>query len=281
MYKDFYGLRTKPFSKTPDPRFLFMSKTHEEALARLQYAVEEREVIVLTGEIGCGKTTLTRALMDSLGEEYRVVVIVNPRLTSLDFVKTVCGRLECDARSQQKSDLLDALYSKLYEDYRAGITPVVIIDEAHLIPYRETFEEIRLLTNFQMDDRNLLSLVLVGQPDLRKKLGLAVLLALRQRVGLFYNLGVIEEHELKSYIEHRMRMGGREEPLFTETAVRSIYRLSQGIPRVINSLAGMSLLEGFARDAKMIDEFIVSSAAKEIGLNGICEKKEFATDVHR
>ena len=274
MYETFYGFRTRPFSKTPDPRFLFMSRTHEEALARLQYAVEEREIAVLTGEIGCGKTTLTRALMDSLDEKHRVMFILNPRLTSFEFVKTISERLQCSVSSPHKSDLLDAIYAKLYEDYRSGITPVVIIDEAHLIPYRETFEEIRLLTNFQMDDTNLLGLVLVGQPDLRRKLELPSLLAFRQRVGLFCHLDVISEDEIMSYIDYRTTVGGRDTPLFTDAALLSLYRCSRGIPRVINNLAHMSLLEGFARDAQMIDEGIVHSAAKEIGLNGYCKDKK-------
>src|SRR3990172_11599988 len=135
MYEKFYGFRAKPFSKTPDPRFLFLSRTHEEALARLHYAVEEREITVLTGGVGCGKTTLTRALMDSLGEEYRVIFIVNPRLTSLELLKTICSRMHCETGSPYKSDLIDSLSARVYEDYRAGVTPVVIIDEAHLIPY--------------------------------------------------------------------------------------------------------------------------------------------------
>ncbi|GAB4413705.1 MAG: AAA family ATPase [Thermodesulfovibrionales bacterium] len=279
MYESFYGFKTRPFSKTPDPRFLFMSRTHEEALARLQYTVEEREIAVLTGEIGCGKTTLTRALMDSLDERHRVITILNPRLTSLEFVKTIHRRLESDNAHEPsalsyKNEIIDAIHSKLYEDFRSGITPVIIIDEAHLIPYRETFEEIRLLTNFQMDDTNLISLILVGQPELRRKLDLGCLAALRQRIGLFYHLGTIGEDEIKEYVEHRIRVGGREAPLFTDNAVHSIYQYSQGIPRVINSLASMSLLEGFARDAERIDESIVHSAAKEIGLNGYRKDQE-------
>lgn len=274
MYEEFYGFRARPFSKTPDPRFLFMSRTHEEALARLQYAVEEREITVLTGEIGCGKTTLTRALIDSLGENYRVVLILNPRLTSLEFLKTACKRLECRVNSNYKDDIIDAVYSKVYEDYRAGVTPVIIIDEAHLIPYRETFEEIRMLTNFQMDDTNMISLILVGQPELRKKIELDSLSALRQRVGLFYNLGTIREDEIKDYMECRARVGGRDKPLFTDDAIKIIHKYSGGIPRVINSLATMSLLEGFARDSGVIDESIIRSAAKEIGLNGYRKDKE-------
>lgn len=268
MYEAFYGFRIRPFGKTPDPKFLFMSRTHEEALARLQYAVEERDIAVLTGEAGCGKTTLTRALMDSLGDKGRVVLIVNPRLTSLEFTKAVCARLQCTVSSNDKSELLDAIYSKLYEHYKAGITSILIVDEAHLIPYRETFEEIRLLTNFQMDDTNLLSIVLVGQPDLRRKIDHPSLKALRQRVGLFCGLGAIGRDEIKAYIRHRVAAGGVKRMIFTDTALESLFNFSQGIPRVINSLAGMSLLEGFAKEAKTIDEVTVRSAAKEIGLNG-------------
>ena len=192
----------------------------------------------------------------------------------MDFVRTVSERLQCGSSSPRKSDLLNAIYAKLYEDYKAGITPVLIIDEAHLIPYRETFEEIRLLTNFQMDDDNLLALVLVGQPDLMKKLQLPSLAALRQRVGLFCRLETLGEDEIKAYVEHRIAVGGRAEPVFTDAAIRALYKYSEGIPRVINSLAGMALLEGFARDATLVDESVVRSAAKEIGLNGYRKDKE-------
>ncbi len=170
MYEEFYGLKERPFSKTPDPKYLFLSKKHEEALARLQYAVEEKDLILLTGEVGCGKTTLTRALMDMLDDRYRVINVINPMLTPAQFLRTIALRMDIAAPSGHKADLLEAIYGKVYEDHEAGITPVIIIDEAQLIPDRDTFEEIRLLTNFQLDYTNLLSLVLVGQPDLRKRL---------------------------------------------------------------------------------------------------------------
>ncbi|HAM50034.1 MAG TPA: ATPase [Nitrospiraceae bacterium] len=268
MYEKFYGFKQKPFRNTPDPRFLFMSRTHEEALARLHYAVEEKEIAVLIGDVGSGKTTLTRALMDSLNEGFRMVLIVNPRLTSLEFLKTLCSRMHCDTKSPYKNDLIDALYERFYDDHKAGITPVVIIDEAHLIPYRETFEEIRLLTNFQMDDTNILSLILVGQPELKKKLESESLGAFRQRIGLFYHIGPIGQDEIKDYIEYRIKAGGRDKPLFSDAAIKALYSYARGIPRVINSIASMALLEGFAKDVEMIDESIVSSASKEIGLNG-------------
>lgn len=273
MFEEYYGFRIRPFSKTPDPRFLYLSRAHEEALARLQFAVEEREIAVLTGEVGCGKTTITRALMDSM-ENCRFILILNPRLTSYDFIKTISMRFNCNVNSDKKSDLLEAIYERVYEDHKSGMIPVIIIDEAHLIPYRETFEEIRLLTNFQFDDKNLLSLILVGQPDLRKKLDLPSLLALKQRIGISYHLNPLNEDEVKAYLEFRIKAGGRDNPLFTDGAVTSIYRYSRGIPRVINGLANMALLEGLSRDATLIDENIIRAAAMEIGLNGYSKDKK-------
>jgi type II secretory pathway predicted ATPase ExeA len=271
MYEEFYGLKTRPFSKTPDPRFLFLSKNHEEALARLQYAVEEKELIMLTGEIGCGKTTLTRALMDTLGPKHRVVNIINPRLTAGQFLRTVAMRMETGCRSNHKADLLDAIYKRVFEDYESGITPVIIIDEAQLIPGRDTFEEIRLLTNFQLDYANLLSLVLVGQTDLRKRLNHKAYVPLKQRIGLFFHLGPLTEEEIGKYISFRLGVSGRDDLFFTEGALKSLYRYSGGIPRVINSIATSALLDGFAKERHAIDEPLIEDAARELGLNGYFE----------
>jgi type II secretory pathway predicted ATPase ExeA len=271
MYEEFYRLKQRPFTKTPDPRFLFLSKNHEEALARLQYAVEEKELILLTGEVGSGKTTLTRVLMDSLGEKYRVIVIINPQLTPVQFLRTVAKRFDLDVPYNYKDSLLDTIYEKVYQDYESGITPVLIIDEAQLIPNKSTFEEIRLLTNFQLDHTNLLSLILVGQTDLRRRLNHKIYLPLRQRIGLFYHLGPLGEDEIRSYIEFRLKVSGLEEPLFTDGALKQIYLYSGGIPRVINSLATSALLEGFSKELRMIDDFLVNEAARELGLNGYRE----------
>ena len=271
MYEEFYGLKQRPFTKTPDPKFLFLSKSHEEALARLQYAVEEKELILLTGEVGSGKTTLTRALMDSLGEKYRVVVIINPCLTPAQFLRTVARRFDIEVPYNFKDNLLDAIYEKVYMDYQTGISPVIIIDEAQLIPNKDTFEEIRLLTNFQLDYTNLLSLVLVGQTDLRRRLNHKTYLPLRQRIGLFYHLGPLTESEIRGYVEHRLRVSGMEETLFTDRALKQIYQYSGGIPRVINSLATSALLDGFGKEMRIIDDSLIEDAARELGLNGYCE----------
>ncbi|GAB4490557.1 MAG: AAA family ATPase [Thermodesulfovibrionales bacterium] len=268
MYEEFYRLTSRPFTKTPDPKFLFLSRSHEEALARLQYAVEEKEMILLTGEVGCGKTTLTRALMDILEDRCRIVTIINPILTPAQFLKMVANRLEVDVPSQHKADLLDAIYEKVYQSYEAGAPVVIVIDEAQLIPSKDTFEEIRLLTNFQLDYTNLVSLILVGQTDLRKRLNHRAYLPLKQRIGLFYHLGPIGPDEIPSYVSHRLKMSGREETLFTEGAIASIYRYSGGVPRLINSIATSALLDGFSREAVLIDERLIDEAAKELGLNG-------------
>jgi type II secretory pathway predicted ATPase ExeA len=271
MYEEFYRLTARPFSKTPDPKFLFLSKTHEEALARLQYAVEERETILLTGEIGCGKTTLTRALMDMLGSQYRIITIINPILSPAQFLRTLAKRMEIPIPSRFKADLLEAIYEKVYQDFEAGTSAVIIIDEAQLIPGKDTFEEIRLLTNFQLDYTNLLSLILVGQTDLRRRLNHRAYLPLKQRIGLFYHLGPISEDELKSYLEYRLKMAGREDVLFTGESLEALYRYSGGVPRLINSIATSALLDGFAKEEQFIDKALIEDAAKELGLNGYRE----------
>ena len=187
--------------------------------------LRKRDLILLTGEVGSGKTTLTRALMDSLGEKYRVIVIINPQLTPLQFLRTVAKRFDIEVPYNYKDNLLDAIYEKVYKDYESGITPVIIIDEAQLIPNKNTFEEIRLLTNFQLDYTNLLSLILVGQTDLRKRLNHKTYLPLRQRIGLFYHLGPLAEHEIKGYVEHRLKVSGLDGPLFTDDALKRLYHL--------------------------------------------------------
>ena len=272
MYEQFYGLTARPFTKTPDPKFLFLSKNHEEALARLQYAVEEKELVLLTGDIGCGKTTLTRALMDILDESrYKIVTIINPVLTPAQFLRAIAKRLEIDIPSVYKADLLDAIYEKVYRDYEAGISIVIIIDEAQLIPSKDTFEELRLLTNFQLDNTNLLSLVLVGQTDLRKRLSHKAYLPLKQRIGLFFHLTPIAEGEIRDYVEHRLKMSGREGMLFTDEALRLLYKYSGGVPRLINSIATSALLDGFSQEADVIDASLIDDAAKELTLHGYSE----------
>ncbi|MDA8099100.1 MAG: AAA family ATPase [Nitrospiraceae bacterium] len=263
MYEEFYGLREKPFSKTPDPRFLYQSSKHAEALARLQLAVEEQDIILLTGEIGCGKTTLSRALIDSMDERFHPVLIINPRLSAPQLLSIVALRLGMDDESRTKHGLLEGINAKLYELYEAGKRPAVIIDEAQLITGKAVFEELRLLTNFQLDDRNLLALVLIGQPELKARLARKPYRALRQRIGLQYHLGPLDEQDTQAYVAHRLRVAGREAPLFDDGALAALFRTSEGIPRQINNLAANALLEGFGRGAELITAEIVENVAEE------------------
>ncbi len=283
MFEEFFKLKKRPFSKTPDPEFLYLSRAHEEALARLLYAVEEKEMILLTGEIGCGKTTLTRALMDELEDNYRIILIFNPRLTANQFLRTIAKGLGIPVTNRYKDEILDEIYEKVYQDYLDGKTTVIIIDEAQLIPKKETFEEIRLLTNFQLDDANLLSLVLVAQPDILKRLKHRTYAALRQRIGLFYHIGPLSEEETRQYILHRLKVSGREDPLFTEKAISLIYRHSGGVPRLINSIATSALLDAFSKEIHKIDEENIMDAVRELGLYGYCKnqkKSQKTTEKH-
>ena len=263
MYEEFYGLREKPFSKTPDPRFLYQGRRHAEALARLQLAVEDMDLVLLTGDIGCGKTTLSRALIDGLDGRYHPLLIINPRLSPIQLLQTVALRLGID-EEHTRQGVLEGINAKLYELYEEGKRTVLIIDEAQLIPGKETFEEIRLLTNFQLDDRNLLAVVLIGQTELKTRLAKRPYRALRQRIGLQYHLGPLDEQETGEYVAHRLRVAGREAPLFDEEAIAALYYYSDGIPRLINVLAGNALLEGFGRDAATIIGEIVENVAEEM-----------------
>lgn len=263
MYEEFYGLKEKPFNKTPDPRFLYHSARHAEALARLQHAVEEQDIVLLTGEIGSGKTTLSRALIDSLDRSYHPVLIINPRLSPSQLLRTVALRLGMEDAIRYRHGILEGINAKLYELFEAGRRPVLIIDEAQLIPGKATFEELRLLTNFQLDDRNLLALVLIGQTELRDRLDRRQYRALRQRIGMQFHLAPLGAGETREYVKHRLRVAGRETPLFDEQAVDFLFDHSDGVPRRINIIAGNALLEGFGRGAEVIGPEIIESVVKD------------------
>jgi type II secretory pathway predicted ATPase ExeA len=264
MYKEFYGLAEKPFNKTPDPRFLYQSAKHAEALARLQLAVDEQDIVLLTGEIGSGKTTLSRALIDSLDERYRPVLIINPRLSPSQLLRTVALRLGLDGLSRYREGILEGINAKLYELYEAGKQAVLIIDEAQLIPGKTTFEELRLLTNFQLDDRNLMALVLIGQTELKERLDRRQYRALRQRISMLYHLGPLDAEETREYVRHRLGIAGRQEPLFDDRALALLYEHSGGVPRRINIIAGNALIEGFGEGAAVIGPEIIENVVKDM-----------------
>jgi type II secretory pathway predicted ATPase ExeA len=263
MYERYWGLREKPFRKTPDPRYLFLNETYEEALEQLRFAVEEMELALLTGEVGSGKTLLTRALVDQLGERYEVGMILNPRLSPRQFLRTAAMELGVGEPRFHASDLLDQIHARLLGLDDAGRAALLIVDEAHLIPGKPTFEEIRLLTNFQLDDRNLVAIVLVGQPELRERLRHRAYRALTQRIGASFSLVPLGAADTQAYLGHRLTVAGAERPLFTEEAMSRLHAASGGIPRVLNHLATQALLEGMARGVRQVDRAVVDTVAAE------------------
>lgn len=262
MYEQHFGFDARPFGRTPDPAFLYESPQHREALARLEFAVEEKDLALLVGEIGSGKTTLSRALIDRIGDERPVVLLINPRLSPSQLLRSIASGLGLEPK-YFRNDLLDQIHGRLFELYEEKREPVLIIDEAQLIPSKSTFDEIRLLTNFQLDDENLLSVLLIGQPELERRLDRSAYEALRQRIGLRYSLGPLDPEETIAYVEHRIaRAGGATNP-FSREAMAALHRAARGIPRLINTLANTALLDAFGEGIDEVDEGRVMDAARE------------------
>jgi type II secretory pathway predicted ATPase ExeA len=262
LFREFFGFRDRPFGKTPNPAYLYESPQHREALARLEYAVEEKELALLTGEIGSGKTTLSRALVDRIGESRPVILLINPRLTPTQLLRAVAVGLGIQPK-HFRNELLDQIHSALYELYEEGREPVLMIDEAQLIPHKATFDEIRLLTNFQLDDQNLLSVILIGQPELGRRLERPAYSALRQRVGMQYALGPLPLEETRAYVEHRIGVAGGTANPFDQSAIEELHRVTGGIPRLINTVATTALLDAFGDDAPVVDGARIAAAARD------------------
>lgn len=262
MFCEFFGFRERPFGKTPNPAFLFESRQHREALARLEFAVEEKDLALLVGDVGSGKTTISRALIDRIADARRVILLINPRLTPNQLLRSVASGLGLEPK-RFRNEIVEQIHEALFSAYEAGREPVLIIDEAQLIPTKATFDEIRLLTNFQLDDQNLLSVILIGQPELEQRLSRPAYAALNQRIGIRYFLGPLSQGEVDEYIAHRIAAAGGTTNPFSPDAAEALHQLTGGIPRLINTVATTALLDAFGEDAATIDRARVASAASE------------------
>lgn len=263
MYLKYWGLERYPFENVPDPEFMYYSQEHEEALFRLIYAAKRRKgAALLTGEVGCGKTVLSKVFIQQLpDDEYDIGLMAYPALEPLDFLKELLNQLGLNNNTDSKADLLDTLNERMLENMKQDRTTLLIIDEAQLIS-RETFEEVRLLLNFQLNDRFLLTLILIGQPELRGII--KGMKQLDQRIAIKYHLNPLNSEEVAKYIDFRLGKAGLTKDIFTDQAVNDVYNYSQGIPRMINNVCDISLLVGFSAKAEVIDSEIVKKAVQDV-----------------
>jgi general secretion pathway protein A len=266
VYASHFGLTERPFSLAPDPRYLFLSAGHREALAHLLYGIGEGGGFVqLTGEVGTGKTTVCRALLDQLPPEVDVAMIFNPRLTSHELLATICEELHVGYPPGTKSlkALVDALSHALIEAHAHGRRTVLIIDEAQNLSM-EVLEELRLLTNLETTEHKLLQVILIGQPELAAVLARPQLRQLAQRVTARYHLWPFSMRETYAYIHHRMKVAGQEKAIFTANAVRIAHQRAGGVPRLINSICDRALLGAFSKNRSRVSARIVRRAATEV-----------------
>ena len=265
MYEEFYGLTAQPFSITPDPRFLFLGRHHREAYDHLLFGITQRKgFIQLTGEIGAGKTTLCRAVMEQLGGDFATALILNPVMSSIQLLRSILHELGLEERGNDRIRLLQRLNEFLLERTAEGRDVVLFIDEAQDMP-ASLLEEVRLLSNLETDDRKLLQIVLLGQPELRAKLERRELEQLRQRILVRYHITPMDRDETEAYIGHRLSVAGSNgRPTFSRFAIGSIHRRSRGLPRLINALCDNALLAGFVDGTDLLNWRHVRRAAREL-----------------
>jgi general secretion pathway protein A len=267
MYTSFFGLSEKPFAITPDPRYLYLSERHAEALAHLLYGINESGgFIQLTGEVGTGKTTVVRTLLSRVPHHADVAVILNPRVTPVEFLLTICEELGlgiAEADRDSVKQMVDALNRRLLSAHAEGRRIIVLVDEAQNLSI-DVLEQVRLLTNLETPTQKLLQIILIGQPELRELLDRTDLRQLAQRITGRYHLKPLSREETKGYVRHRLRVAGATEDIFTPAALVELHRLSQGIPRVINVACDRALLGAYTQETKKINAGLVRRAAGEV-----------------
>ncbi|WP_196139522.1 ExeA family protein [Aliikangiella sp. G2MR2-5] len=266
MYLEHFSLKERPFSISPDPRFLFMSNRYREALTHLTYGVKEGGgFVLLTGEVGTGKTTVCRCLLQQLPENTRLAFVLNPKLDSIELLATICDELDVEYPEgcQSLKTLTDKLTEYLVDCYRKGLTVVVMIDEAQNLE-TEVLEQIRLLTNLETDQKKLLQIILVGQPELQEKLARRELRQLAQRITARYHLRPLNLKETIAYILHRTRIAGARKTLFSRDSIEHLHAKTQGIPRLINTICDRALLAAATRGMHQVSRNLMLIAVKEI-----------------
>lgn len=282
MYKDFYGLKEKPFALTPDPKFLYLSESHRGALEHLIYGVTQKEgFMLIVGDVGTGKTTICRALLERLDQKTETALILNPQISEEELLYSILSEFKITAPGMGKKGIIDALNQFLLQQLASGRNAVLIIDEAQNLSL-PVLEQIRLLSNLETDKEKLLQIVLVGQPELQAKLELLALRQLNQRISVRYPLNPLTRSETRRYIEHRLIVAGSEGAIyFPDRSISLLYKYSQGTPRLINLICDRSLLGGYSRQTTLLTPRVVKGAVESLGGKRFFSAKKFRFSLKR
>jgi len=265
MYKEHFGLKELPFSIAPDPRYLYLSQQHREALAHLVYGIKsEGGFVLLTGEVGTGKTTVCRCLLEQIPESSNIAFILNPKVSVEELMAVICDELGIGYPEGNTSNkvFVDAINAYLLDAYARGRSTVLILEEAqNLSP--EVLEQIRLLTNLETNRQKLLQIIMIGQPELKEILSRPDMLQLSQRITARYHIGPLSEEEVGAYVNHRLAVAGSKSALFPDRIIGRLYRLSRGIPRLINVICDRALLGAYVQGKEKVDRKTLTTAARE------------------